>query len=97
MEQLLDTQRGQPKRRLVQQQAQQAEAAGKEGGDNAPSSDPMVLPLHQSQQKWRGRGAHCGDALQGRVKRGVEKHKDNIRHDREDFVISFPSSHLQGK
>lgn len=77
--------------------SKQAEAAGKEGGDGAPSSEPTALPRHQSQEQRRGRGARCGDALQGRVKRGVGKHRENIRHDREDFVVNFPSSHLQGK
>ena len=94
MEQLLDTQRAQRGGWPNSRHNKQVEAARKEGVGNAPSSDPMVLPLHQSQQKWRGRGAHCGDALQGRVKRDMEKHKDNIRHDREDFVVNFPSSHL---
>lgn len=79
MEQLLDTHRGQPKRRLVQQQAQQTgRSSREEGGDGAPSSEPTALRAINQEQR-RGRSplwSASGQSQEEGVRKLTEKTSD---------------------
>lgn len=95
MEQLLDTQRAAEEEAGPTAGAATGRSSREGRWGTVPKFELTALLRHQSQEQRRGRGACCGDALQGRV-RGVWGSTEKTS-DMTETLSSTSCSHLQGK